>query len=113
MENRDDIGGQDVVGYELYRSTRNGADCTMRAQFEEYDGLSKKYSLTPLPESTDVIPTVRSVRIVRLQPSSTYKVCVGAKNGFTPRQLTPAATLITLSATVPGMPPSPERNVNV
>ena len=112
-ENRDDIGGQDVIGYELYRSTRNGADCTMRAQFEEYDGLSKKYSLTPLPESTDVIPTVRSVRIVRLQPSSTYKVCVGAKNGFTPRQLTPAATLITLSATVPGMPPSPERNVNV
>jgi len=109
-ENRDDHGGQSVVGYSIYVSEAGAAICTKRATLEEWTGTGREYALVELT-SIDVPAEVRSVRVVHLSPSSTYKVCVGALNGFQPKSFSPVGTLTTSAATAPGTPPAPTVDV--
>jgi predicted outer membrane repeat protein len=111
-QNRDDYGGQAVTGYKLFISEPNGNTCVKRAFYEVPTGTEKQYSLQKFSETTDISPYYRSIRVVRLLPSKTYKICIGISNGFEPKKLSPMGTLITSIATKPGTPPSPTQNIS-
>ena len=109
--NEVDNGGSPVTKYHLFRTEANSTGeaanmCTEKVSFEHPTNkgilVDKKSDM-----SVGTIPYGRTGTVVRLEPSTTYGICVASSNVQGRSETSPPLTITTTAATVPGKPSPP------
>jgi ankyrin repeat protein len=113
-DNDADNGGSPVTNYHLYRTVKNptGKDeliCSEKVHFEDPNNegslILKTSELSVSVDNT--LPDSRSGTVVRLDPLTTYGICVASSNSEGKSEKSRPLSVTTLAAEKPGKPPSP------